>query len=153
MHQKIWIQFWPPPHGGGSFKEENRERPKKSNTKICFLPPSPPPSKFFVFALFPTFQRKEMAEHKEFQRLKAPKNGGFGHGILGEIFVFGCLFGPEERLISGNAKNYLPPPPESKIELWVPQVYGRYPNLGKHSKIISTIAFLRLAKIRAPRWW
>ena len=28
-----------------------------------------------------------------------------------------------------------------------PQVYGRYPNPGKHRKIISTIAFARLAKI------
>ena len=33
--------------------------------------------------------------HKEFQGLKVPKKGGFRHGILGEIFVFGCLFGPE----------------------------------------------------------
>ena len=30
-----------------------------------------------------------------------------------------------------------------------PQVYGRYPNLGKHRKIISTIAFARLAGISA----
>ena len=27
--------------------------------------------------------------------MKAPKKGGFRHRILGEIFVFGCLFSPE----------------------------------------------------------
>ena len=33
------------------------------------------------------------------------------------------------------------------------QVYGRYPNPGKHRKSISTIAFAGSAKIWAPRWW
>ena len=34
-----------------------------------------------------------------------------------------------------------------------PQVYCRYPNLGKHRKSVSTIAFAGSAKIWAPRWW
>ena len=33
------------------FYREQKKHPKKSNTKICFLPPSPP-SKFFVFVFF-----------------------------------------------------------------------------------------------------
>ena len=43
---------------------------------------------------FPKFQRDKQPEHKESQGLKAPKAGGFRHGIFGEIFVFGCLLGP-----------------------------------------------------------
>ena len=34
-----------------------------------------------------------------------------------------------------------------------PQVYGRYPNPGKHRKSISTIALAGTAKIWLPRWW
>ena len=55
--------------------------------------PCAPSSKFFVFAFFLHLKEKnKQPEHKEFQGLKAPKKGGFRHRILGEIFVFGCLF-------------------------------------------------------------
>ena len=52
-----------------------------------------------MFAFFPAFQGEKQPEHKEFRRgLKAPKKGGFRHGILGEIFVFGCLVSPEHEI-------------------------------------------------------
>ena len=56
---------------------------------------------------------------------------------------------PRER----RTQNYLPPPPESKIELWVAKSTVDTPNPAKHRKIISTIAFAGSAKIWAPRWW
>ena len=34
-----------------------------------------------------------------------------------------------------------------------PQIYGRYPNAGKHRKSISTIALAGSAKIWVPQWW
>ena len=79
---------------GAFCKRANKKHPKKSNTKIFFRPPHRPPSKIFVFAFFLYFKEKTQHEHKEFRGLKAPKKGGFGHGILGEIFVFGCPFRP-----------------------------------------------------------
>ena len=52
-----------------------------------------------------------------------------------------------------GTQNYLPPPPESKIELWVAKSTVGTGNPGKHRKIISTIAFAGSAKIWAARWW
>ena len=54
-----------------------------------------------MFALFLHFKEETQPEHKEFRRLKAPKKGECGHGILGEIFVFGCLFEGGEGSGSG----------------------------------------------------
>ena len=48
--------------------------------------------------------------------------------------------------ISGSAKLSTTTAREQNRALG-PQVYGRYPNPGKHRKTISTIAFARLAKI------
>ena len=45
------------------------------------------------------------------------------------------------QLLAGSAKNYLPPPPESRIELWVPKSTVDTQILEKHRKVISTIAF------------
>ena len=53
-------------------RTESGKKPKKSNTKICFLPPSPP-FKILCVCVFPTFQREKQAEHKEFRGLKASK--------------------------------------------------------------------------------
>ena len=54
-----------------------------------------------MFAFFLYFKERTQPKHKEFRGLKAPKKGGFGHGILAEIFVFGCFFSalmkPPER--------------------------------------------------------
>ena len=51
------------------------------------------------------------------------------------------------RGLCQGTQSYLPPPPDRKIELWVTNFYGRYPNPGKDRKIISTIAFVGSAKI------
>ena len=76
-----------------------KKKPNKSNTKIFVLPPSffqplSQPFQILCVYIFVTFQRETQPEHKEIRGLKAPKKGGFRHGILGEIFVFGCLFRP-----------------------------------------------------------
>ena len=73
--------------------ESEKKRPKKSNTKICFLPPYPP-FKILCVCVFPTFQSEKQPENKNFRGWRPLKEGGFRHGILGEIFVFGCLFRP-----------------------------------------------------------
>ena len=75
--------------------ESKKNHPKKSNTQISFLPsPLSPPSKFFVFVFFLHFKEKNSPNTKNFRGWR-PLKGGFRHGILGDIFVFGCLFGPE----------------------------------------------------------
>ena len=76
-----------------SIKNEKKKNTQRNLTqRFFFFPPPRPPSKFFVFAFFLDFKEETQPEHKEFRRLKAPKKGEFGHGTLGEIFVFGCLF-------------------------------------------------------------
>ena len=77
---------------------------------------------------------------------------GFGiekmAGIFGDFF---CGLGfPDQK--AGNAKLSTTTAREQNRALGR-QVYGRYPNLGKHRKIISTMAFAGLAKIWVPRWW
>ena len=66
-----------------------------------------------------------------------------------------CTF-PRRPSPSRRAPPRNPPPGSAKLSTttaWEqnralgPQVYGRYPNPGKHRRIISTIAFARLAKI------
>ena len=75
---------------------ESEKNTQRNLTQRClFLPPPSPPGKILCVCVFFTFQREKQPEHKEFQGLTAPKRGLFRHGILGEIFVFGCLFGPE----------------------------------------------------------
>ena len=69
---------------------EKQKKTKQANTKIFFCP-SRPPFKNLCVCDFLHFKEKTQPEHKEFRGLKAPKKGGFRHGILGEIFVFGCF--------------------------------------------------------------
>ena len=92
----------PPDQLGGHYrcrqlstKRECEKKHRNLTQRFVFCPPLHL-SKFFVFVFFSTFQSENQPEHKEFQGLTAPKRGLFRHGILDEIFVFGCLFGPKE---------------------------------------------------------
>ena len=91
-----------PPPLKNAFRRERKKTPKEIQHRICFLTSPLPPSKFFVCAFSANVREIKQPEHKEFHWLKAPKKGGFGHGILGEIFVFGCLFGPDKCLLARN---------------------------------------------------
>ena len=69
---------------------ERKTHPKKSNTKICFLPTSPP-FKILCVCVFPTFQREKQPEHKEFQGLKAPSKVDSGMGFLVKSLCLGVF--------------------------------------------------------------
>ena len=82
----------------GKFGCNDRERKKNTQRnptqRFVFCPPLPP-SKFYVFAFSLLFKEKKTARTQRISGVEGPLNGGgFRHGILGEIFVFGCLFGP-----------------------------------------------------------
>ena len=95
VHSKVFSVLGPNNYQINSLGILKSEKNTQRNlTQRFFSPPPRPPSKFFVFAFFLHFKEKTQPEHKEFPGLKAPKKGGFRHGILGEIFVFGCLFRP-----------------------------------------------------------
>ena len=72
---------------------ESEKTPKEIQHNDLFFAPLSP-FKILCVCVFPSFQREKQPERKEFQELKAPKKGGFRHGILGEIFVFGVSFRP-----------------------------------------------------------
>ena len=77
------------------FFKSRAKSTQRNQHKYLFLAPLSP-FKILCVAVFSyILKREKRPEHKEFQGLKAPDKGGFRHGILGEIFVFGCLFGPE----------------------------------------------------------
>ena len=72
--------------------ESEKSTQRNPTQRFVFLPNS------LCLRYFPTFQGEKQPEHEEFQGLKAPKRRwiqAWPHGILGEISVFGCLFGPE----------------------------------------------------------
>ena len=117
---------------------------------VVFLPPAPPPPN--LARRGPFFERKNVCNSQENgvrtrcaaivnhpAVLKRPRVVNLPRVVF---LVRRGSFGYRE-----------PPPPESKIELWVPKSTVDTQILENTGKSISTIAFAGSAKIWAPRWW